>query len=50
MQQVDPELLKEIEQWNEALKTDVINFVRRTIFILASLMELKTTWQLMPMN
>ena len=32
MQQVDPELLKEIEQWNEALKTDVIKFCQENNF------------------
>jgi len=29
---VDPELLKEIEQWNEALKTDVIKFCQENNF------------------
>lgn len=32
MLQVDPELLKEIEQWNEALKNDVIKFCQENNF------------------
>ena len=32
MQQVDPELLKEIEQWNASLKTDVIKFCQENNF------------------
>jgi hypothetical protein len=32
IQQVDPELLKEIEQWNEVLKTDVIKFCQENNF------------------
>jgi hypothetical protein len=30
--QVDPELVKEIEQWNEALKSDVIKFCEENNF------------------
>lgn len=32
MQQIDPETLKEIEQWNETLKTEVIGFCQENNF------------------
>jgi atypical dual specificity phosphatase len=32
VQQVDPETLKEIEQWNEAFKIDVIRFCQENNF------------------